>query len=197
MLAFPNWEKNFIIEADASSRAVAAVLSQRDGVTGRLHPIDFFSSSLSKTQGNYCAGQLEAWALVAACRKWSTYLRATGEVELITDHCPLKWLRNQRDPRKTFARWILELEEYTYHIEHRPGSENHLPDYLSRVPDLEYDADVQNECVFEDKIFVVETLPEPDLTHEQKQDPEIKDTIEQLMNTGVVSSGQLRGEQSS
>ena len=68
-VSFSELGKNFIIEADASSRAVAAVLSQRDGGTGRLHPIDFFSSSLSKTQGNYCAGQLYAWALVAACRK--------------------------------------------------------------------------------------------------------------------------------
>ena len=132
-------------------------------------------------------------ALVAACQKWSTYLRATGELELITDHFPQNWLRNQRNPHKTFARWILELEEYTYHIEHRPGSENHLPDYLSRVSELEYDTDVQNENVFEDKIYVVETLTEPDLTHEQKQNPEIKGVIEQLMNTGVVSSCQLRG----
>ena len=61
ILAFPNWEKNFIIVADASLRALAAVLSQRDGFTGRLLPIDFFSLSLSKTQGNYCACQLVAW----------------------------------------------------------------------------------------------------------------------------------------
>ena len=154
-LAFPNWKKSFVIEADASSRAVGAVLSQRNEATGQLHPIEFFSSSLNKAQENYCAGQLEAWALVAACRKWSTYLRATAEIELITDHCPLKWLRNQRDPRRTFARWILELEEYTYHIVHRPGRENHLPDYLSRVPDLAFDTEVQDDSTFEDKVFTV------------------------------------------
>ena len=107
---------NFTIEADASARGVAAVLSQRDRVDGRLRPVDFFSSSLSAAQENYSAGQLEAWALIAECRKWRTYLRATGEVELITDHCPLKWLRNQKDPRRTFAGWILELEEYISHF---------------------------------------------------------------------------------
>ena len=114
ILVFPDWGVNFTIEAGASARGVAAVLSQRDRVDVRLRPVDFFSSSLSAAQGNYSAGQLEAWALIAACRKWRTYLRATGEVELITDHCPLKWLRNQKDTRRTFARWILELEEYIY-----------------------------------------------------------------------------------
>ena len=55
MLAFPDWKKTFVIEADASSKAVAAILSQRDEITSQLHPIDLFSSSLSKAQENYCA----------------------------------------------------------------------------------------------------------------------------------------------
>ena len=154
-LCIYNFFSCFVIEADASTRAVAAVLSQRNKHTGQLHPIDFFSSALSSAQRNYSAGQLEAWALVAACRKWRTYLGARGEVELITDHCPLKWLRSQKDPRRTYARWILELEEYSYNIIHRPGRENNLPDYLSRIPTIEIDAEVQNECTFEDKIFTV------------------------------------------
>ena len=58
------------------SRRHAAVLSQLDESTGKLRPIQFFSSSLSSTQKNYSAGQLEAWALVAATRKWSVYLKA-------------------------------------------------------------------------------------------------------------------------
>lgn len=88
----------------------------------------------------------------------------------------------------------MKLEEYTYHIEHRPGSENRLPDYLSRVPDLEYDREVQNESIFEDKVFVTETaLSEPNLVLEQKRDPEISDALGQLDNTGEVSSGKFRG----
>ena len=88
----------------------------------RLHPIDFFSSALSNAQRNYSAGQLEAWALMSACRKWTNYSGARGEVELITDHSPLKWLKNQKYPRRTYARWILELEGYSYDIiHHRTG----------------------------------------------------------------------------
>ena len=75
-LSHPNWRKDFSIKADACSTGVAAVLSQLDESTGKLRPIQFFSSSLSSTQKNYSAGQLEAWALVAATRKWSVYLKA-------------------------------------------------------------------------------------------------------------------------
>ena len=192
-LAFPDWDKKFVIEADASSRAVAAVLSQRNEETGQLHPIDFFSSSLSKAQRNYYAGQLEAWALVAACRKWRTYLRATGEVELITDHCPLKWLRNQKDPRRTFARWILELEEYVYQIFHRPGSQNQLPDYLSRSIDIPVDPSVQDESDFENKIFALGTAGSSetgiDPEKAQRSDGVVIDAIRQLRETGEVASG--------
>ena len=164
-----------------------------------MHPIDYFSSSLSGAQRNYSAGQLEAWALVSACRKWQTYLGARGEVDLITDHCPLKWLRNQKDPRRTFARWILELEEYSYTITHRPGKENNLPDYLSRNPNVAIDAKVQDESVFEDKIFTVKTSVHVEtrwdafqMQRQQKQDPVTSEALEQLRMKGRVRSGQLR-----
>ena len=133
---------------------------------------------------------------MAACRKWRTYLRATGEVELITDHCPLRWLRNQKDPRKTFARWIIELEEYVYQISHRPGKENQLPDYLSRSPDVPADAQVQDESGFEDRIFSVDTTEDLETRVDpmlaQSDDAVVKDAIRQLSKAGKVSSGQLR-----
>ena len=77
MLAFPNWERKFTVETDASVNGIAGVLSQKDEHTGHLRPIDYFSSSLSPAQRNYSAGQLEAWVLVAACRKWKVYLRGS------------------------------------------------------------------------------------------------------------------------
>ena len=83
---------------------VGAVLSQEDSSPKIFLPICYYSSSLSPTQKNYSAGQLEAWALVSAARKWSVYLRAATEVVFVTDHCPLQWLRTQKDPRH--IRWM-------------------------------------------------------------------------------------------
>ena len=111
-------------------------MSQRDETSGRLRLINFFSFALSSSQRNYSAGQLEAWALVAATRKWELYLKSAPELILVTDHNHLQRLRKQRDPRHTFARWLLELEEIPYQIRYRPGTQNQLPDYLSRKTGL-------------------------------------------------------------
>ena len=141
------------MEADASSKGIAAVLSQKDEYTGGLQPISYFSSGLIESQRHYSASQLEAWALVAASRKWDLYLKAAPRVNLITDHCPLQWLRGQRDPRHHFSRWLMELETIPYTIAIRPGSSNHVPDYLSRIPGLTVDQRINEESHFEDRIF--------------------------------------------
>ena len=111
----------------------------------------------------------------------------------------MKWLRNQKDPRRTYARWILELEEYSYDIIHRPGRENNLPDYLSRATDLEVDAEVQDECTFEDKIFTVTSQQEKEsqwtleqIQTQQERDSVTRDAREQLCSKGRVSTGQFR-----
>ena len=51
-----------------------------------------------------------------------------------------------------------ELELDKYH--HRLGKENNLPDYLTRVPNLEIDAGVQDESTFEDKVFTLDSADE-------------------------------------
>ena len=193
-LAFPDWKKEFIVETDASSTGVAGVLSQRVCGTERLHPIDFFSSSLSPSQRNYSAGQLEAWAIVAAVRKWNMYLRAGSKVELVTDHNPLRWMRQQKDPKHTYARWLLELEEIPYVISYRPGNQNLFPDYLSRVPDLEFDSPINEERVFEDKICKIHLAREEEQTvrGKQKEDDTIKETVKQILYRGKVVRGQFQ-----
>ena len=59
------------------------------------------------------------------------YLAGTPFI-LKSDHNPLVHLRNQKDPRGKFARWIAELEEYEYSIQYILGKENVKADALSR-----------------------------------------------------------------
>ena len=58
------------------------------------------------------------------------YLAGTPFI-LKSDHNPLVHLRNQKDPRGNFARWIAELEEYEYSIQYIPGKENVKADAVS------------------------------------------------------------------
>ena len=180
-LAHPKWNKEFYVEADASSTGVAAILSQLDENTRKLRPIQFFSSALSSSQKNYSAGQLEAWALIAATRKWSVYLKGAPSIVLLIDHCPLQWLQTQKDPKRTYARWLMELQELPFRISYRPGRENVVADYLSRCPAMNLDEEVNHE-VFEEKIF--HTMGPEDLYErigdQQLQDGTVRTVLEQL-----------------
>ena len=109
---------NLSLRIYASDSAVGGVLSQEDH-SWKLRPISFFSSILNESQRKYSVGEKEAWAIVAASRKISKYLQAGGLVNISSDQNPLVWLRQKRDPRGKFARWLLELEELNYVVKHR------------------------------------------------------------------------------
>ena len=84
-LAYPDWNLPYYVEVDASGSAVGGVLSQKDGES-RLRPISYFSSQLNEAQKRYSAGEREAWAIIAAVRKWWKYLQAAPEVIILSDH---------------------------------------------------------------------------------------------------------------
>ena len=50
VLAFPNWKEPFHLETDAYGSEVGAVLGQLDKITGKVKPLDYFSSALSPIQ---------------------------------------------------------------------------------------------------------------------------------------------------
>ena len=156
-LRYPRWDQEFHIEADACASGIGAVLGQMDERTGKVRPIDYFSSSLSPSQRNYSAGQLEAWAAIVAIRKWAVYLKGAIRVVLHTDHSPLKWILSQKDPKPTFTRWLMELQGMPLRIETRAGKNNIVANCLSRKAHREIDETVNTEEEFEEKVYRVGT----------------------------------------
>jgi len=54
--------------------------------------------------------------------------------KVITDHSALKSLMNvNKIPKGRRARWIMELQQYNFTIEHRSGKKNANADALSRM----------------------------------------------------------------
>ncbi|CAH4038058.1 unnamed protein product [Pieris brassicae] len=59
---------------------------------------------------------------------------ALHDFNIITDHRPLVWLMNHKDPSSKLQRWRLKLSEYDYNIIYPKGRLNSAADALSRYP---------------------------------------------------------------
>lgn len=130
VLAHPDFSKSFVLTTDASGYAISAILSQNHG-TGE-HPIAYANRQLNNAEQNYSSTERECLAVVWGIKHIRCFLYGTP-FQVITDHRPLSWLRNLKDPSSRLARWALLLSEYEYEIIHRPGKQHGNADFLSRI----------------------------------------------------------------
>jgi len=94
VLAHPNFHLPFILTAEASKVAVAAILTQvQNGVE---RPIAYASRQMNSAEQSYSASEIEVLTLVWATKYFRCYL--SGKRFLIrTDHTALSYLRNFSD----------------------------------------------------------------------------------------------------
>ena len=109
VLAFPDFDLPFIVETDASSRAVGAVLAQKQ--EGRIHSIQYASRSLNSAEKNYSACEREAVAVIFALRKFRIFLLSGHRFDLVTDHQALRYALEKKDVHGLIARWLDFLAE--------------------------------------------------------------------------------------
>ena len=190
VLRFPDLNTPFVLEVDASNYAVGGILSQK-APDNTLHPVAYFSTALQKSQQNWSATTKEAFALVLAVRHWHVYLAGRHFV-LNSDHNPLTHMRQQRDPRGKFSRWLSELEEFDYSVVYIPGKDNVKADALSR----NYTADLnQPDSQFENKIyasFLQNDTFLSQLSNAQSEDPLIRTTKDLIENQSDIVKGRLK-----
>lgn len=77
ILRHPDPERKFIVEVDASTTGVGAVLSQCQGNPPRLHPCAYFSRKLSPAERNYDIGNRELLAIKLALEEWRHWLEGS------------------------------------------------------------------------------------------------------------------------
>lgn len=130
VLRLPDFSKPFLVTTDASSLAVAGILSQNseDG----QHPICFESHKLNAAEGNYPAHELEAYAIVYCLQQWRCYLEGSKFI-VQTDHQALRYLMTQKHLSRRLTRWVEFLQQFEFEIQYKPGSENTAADALSRL----------------------------------------------------------------
>ncbi|KAL0150076.1 hypothetical protein M9458_054735, partial [Cirrhinus mrigala] len=138
LLTHPDPDLPFVVEVDASTTGVGAVLSQHHGTPARLHPCAYFSRKLSPAEVNYDIGNRELLAIKLALEEWRHWLEgATHPFQVFTDHKNLQYLRDAKRLCPRQARWALFFTRFNFTISYRPGSRNVRADALSRPSEPE------------------------------------------------------------
>ena len=131
-MRYPDFERPFILETDASGDGLGAVLAQQQE-DGTVAPIAYASRSLQKHEKNYGITELEGLGVVWAAKHFRPYLYG-HHCTVFTDHEALKSLLNTPQPSGKLARWGMALQELNLNIQHRSGKHNTNADALSRHP---------------------------------------------------------------
>ena len=93
VLARPDFSRTFCVQADASSYAIGAVLTQNFDDEEQL--ITYVNRVLSPAEINYIVTEKECLVLLFAIKKFRPYLEGYKFIA-ITNHSALTWLRNKK-----------------------------------------------------------------------------------------------------
>ena len=130
VLCSPDPDKVFILQTDASSVGIAAVLSQQDDQQVE-RPVAYFSRQLLPRETRYATAEQECLAVVEAVKHFRVYLTGVP-FRVQTDHRCLMYLDKLKDESSRLTRWALTLQPYNFVVTHRPGRLNANADGLSR-----------------------------------------------------------------
>ena len=86
-----------------------------------------------RQNGIYNVTQRELLAVIFALKTFRQYLLGL-RFTIRTDHAALQWLKKTPTPIGQQARWVEQLEEFDYDIQHRPGHKHGNADALPRRP---------------------------------------------------------------
>lgn len=175
ILAYPDFSKPFIINTDASDKAIAGVLLQE--INGIWRPIGFCSRKLSPAERRYSATEREMLAIKYSYFQFISIV-FDRQIKFITDHKPLATAAKLKKPDGRLGKLFNDLYDdgVKFTIEWIAGDQNHLPDFLSR-------------CDAEDKleskainVNVTELKSSIDWATVQDEDKELKQIKQLVVN---------------
>ena len=123
LLAYPDFNEEFVIHTDASHTQLGAVINQYG------QPIAFYSRKLNDAQTRYTNTERELLAIVETLQEFRNILLGQN-IKAYTDHKNLTY-KNFNTER--VMRWRIVLEEYGPELIYIKGEANIVADALSRM----------------------------------------------------------------
>ena len=149
VLAYPDPNKEYLLEIDASKLRLGDVLSQKHS-DGRYHPVACRSRALHGLEVNYHSTKLEFLAMKWSIKHFQTYLLG-HHFKVCTDNNPLMYFLTLSNMDATKQRWINKLAKYDFSLKYQKGENNTMTDALSGISE---------ECLFDEEAEkVLEAVP--------------------------------------
>ena len=131
VLAYPDPNKEYLLEMNAFKLGLGAFLSQKQS-DGRCHPVAFGSQVLRGAEHNYHSTKLKFLVMKWGIHHFETYLLG-GQFKVRTDSNPVTYFKSFPNLDATKHHWIDELAPYTFSLEYQKGKNNVVAGALSRI----------------------------------------------------------------
>ena len=137
ILAFPDFDKPFLLEMDASGKGLAAVLSQKHA-NGRYHPIAYASCVMNEIKQRYHSNKQEfltlTWVVTEQFHEYlSPYGKNGNECVVRTNNNLLTYIFSSANLDAAGQHWVACLTSYNFSLEYQKGKDNTIADFLSQM----------------------------------------------------------------
>ena len=147
ILAFPDFDKPFLLEMDASGKGLGAVLSQKQA-DGRYHPIAYSSHVMNETEERYHSNKQEflalKWVVTEQFHEYlSPYGKNRNEFVVCTDNNLLTYIFSSANLDAAGQHWVAHLASYSFSLEYQKGKDNTVANFLSQMNERLPEEEVQ------------------------------------------------------